>query len=124
MDALNSPHRADSRSRGHRPEAKKTAETREHSVHHLVVPALDLVVALHLVVDVYKRQTVDINKFGLQPRWVKSRSASSDIQVARMDTDRSPDQGRSDIPAPHVVPDVYKRQDRKWIGRRGFLTGH
>jgi Trk K+ transport system NAD-binding subunit len=45
-----------------------------------------------------------INKFGVQPRWVKSRSASSDIQMARMDEDRSPEQGRTDIPAPHVVP--------------------
>jgi ribonucleoside-diphosphate reductase alpha chain len=51
-----------------------------------------------------EKSTVDINKFGLQPRWVKSRSASSDIQVARMDSDRSPEQGRSDIPSPHVVP--------------------
>ena len=51
-----------------------------------------------------EKSTVDINKFGLQPRWVKNRSASSDIQVARMDSDRSPEQSRSDIPAPHVVP--------------------
>jgi len=51
-----------------------------------------------------EKSTVDINKFGLQPRWVKSRSASSDIQVARMNSDRSPEQSRSDIPAPHVVP--------------------
>ena len=51
-----------------------------------------------------EKSTVDINKFGLQPRWVKSRSASSDIQVARMDSDRSPEQGRTDIPTPHVVP--------------------
>ena len=51
-----------------------------------------------------EKSTVDINKFGLQPRWVKSRSASSDIQVARMASDRSPEQGRSDIPSPHVVP--------------------
>ncbi len=51
-----------------------------------------------------EKSTVDINKFGLQPRWVKNRSASSDIQVARMDSDRSPGQGRSDIPSPHVVP--------------------
>jgi ribonucleoside-diphosphate reductase alpha chain len=51
-----------------------------------------------------EKSTVDINKFGVQPRWVKSRSASSDIQMARMDEDRSPEQGRADIPAPHVVP--------------------
>ena len=51
-----------------------------------------------------EKSTVDINKFGLQPRWVKNRSASSDIQVARMDSDRSPGQSRTDIPSPHVVP--------------------
>jgi len=51
-----------------------------------------------------EKSTVDINKFGLQPRWVKNRSASSDIQVARMDSDRSPQQERGDIPSPHVVP--------------------
>jgi ribonucleoside-diphosphate reductase alpha chain len=45
-----------------------------------------------------EKSTVDINKFGVQPRWVKSRSASSDIQMARMDEDRSPEQGRGDIP--------------------------
>ena len=30
-----------------------------------------------------EKSTVDINKRGLQPRWMKSRSASSDIQIQR-----------------------------------------
>jgi ribonucleoside-diphosphate reductase alpha chain len=30
-----------------------------------------------------EKSTLDINRFGIQPRWMKSRSASSDIQVAR-----------------------------------------
>jgi ribonucleoside-diphosphate reductase alpha chain len=51
-----------------------------------------------------EKSTVDINKFGVQQRSSKHRSASSDIQMARMDLDRSPQQGRSDIPSPHVVP--------------------
>jgi ribonucleoside-diphosphate reductase alpha chain len=49
-----------------------------------------------------EKSTVDINKFGVQPRWVKSRSASSDIQLARMDEDRTLEEARPDIPAPHV----------------------
>jgi len=51
-----------------------------------------------------EKSTVDINKFGLQQRSSKHRSASSDIQMARMEQDRSPQQGRIDIPSPHVVP--------------------
>ena len=30
-----------------------------------------------------EKSTVDINKRGMQPRWMKSRSASSDIQIQR-----------------------------------------
>ena len=30
-----------------------------------------------------EKSTVDVNKFGVQPRWMKSKSASSDIHVAR-----------------------------------------
>ena len=30
-----------------------------------------------------EKSTVDINKFGLQPRWMKSKSASGDVQVDR-----------------------------------------
>jgi ribonucleoside-diphosphate reductase alpha chain len=49
-----------------------------------------------------EKSTVDINKFGVQPRWVKSKSASSDIQVARAE-----DPGESAaavIPEPHLLP--------------------
>ena len=30
-----------------------------------------------------EKSTVDVNKFGIQPRWMKSKSASGDIAVAR-----------------------------------------
>ena len=33
-----------------------------------------------------EQSTVDINKHGIQPRWMKSRSASSNIQLARPDS--------------------------------------
>jgi ribonucleoside-diphosphate reductase alpha chain len=45
-----------------------------------------------------EKSTVDINKFGVQPRWMKSKSASSDIAVNRAEGPQS------DAPAPHVVP--------------------
>ncbi|MCH2210869.1 MAG: ribonucleoside-diphosphate reductase subunit alpha [Fuerstiella sp.] len=52
-----------------------------------------------------EKSTVDVNKYGVQPRWMKHRSASSDITV-----DPGPDAGqRQDGPEeavarPHVVP--------------------
>ncbi len=33
-----------------------------------------------------EKSTLDVNKFGIQPRWMKSQSASSDIRVDRIDT--------------------------------------
>ncbi len=33
-----------------------------------------------------EKSTVDINKFGLQPKWMKNKSASGDVQVSREDT--------------------------------------
>jgi ribonucleoside-diphosphate reductase alpha chain len=49
-----------------------------------------------------EKSTVDINKFGVQPRWVKSKSASSDIQVNRADDPR--ETGADIVPAPHILP--------------------
>lgn len=55
-----------------------------------------------------EKSTVDINKRGLQPRWMKSRSASSDIQIQRDATVSElppapePSQGR---PAPSATED-------------------
>jgi ribonucleoside-diphosphate reductase alpha chain len=49
-----------------------------------------------------EKSTVDINKFGVQPRWVKSKSASSDIQVSRADDPR--ETGADIVPAPHILP--------------------
>ncbi len=30
-----------------------------------------------------EKSTIDVNKFGVQPRWMKSKSASSDVRVDR-----------------------------------------
>ncbi len=49
-----------------------------------------------------EKSTVDINKFGMQPRWVKARSASSEIQVARSEDPR--EAGAAIVPEPHIVP--------------------
>jgi ribonucleoside-diphosphate reductase alpha chain len=37
-----------------------------------------------------EKSTVDINKYGFQPRWMKSKSASSDISVARNLNEQQP----------------------------------
>lgn len=52
-----------------------------------------------------EKSTVDVNRYGVQPRWMKHKSASSDIAVARS----SDGHQRQDGPAtsavqPHVVP--------------------
>ena len=44
-----------------------------------------------------EKSTVDINKFGVQPRWMKSKSASSDIAVSRVEA------AQPEAPAPHVA---------------------
>jgi ribonucleoside-diphosphate reductase alpha chain len=49
-----------------------------------------------------EKSTVDINKFGVQPRWVKSKSASSDIQMNRGEDPR--EASAAVIPEPHMVP--------------------
>ncbi len=49
-----------------------------------------------------EKSTVDINKFGVQPRWVKSKSASSDIQMNRGEDPR--EAAAAVIPEPHMVP--------------------
>jgi ribonucleoside-diphosphate reductase alpha chain len=30
-----------------------------------------------------EKSTIDVNRFGIQPKWMKSRSSSSDIEVSR-----------------------------------------
>ncbi|MGH2548303.1 MAG: hypothetical protein ACRDHN_02880, partial [Thermomicrobiales bacterium] len=32
-----------------------------------------------------EKSTLDVNRYGIQPRWMKARSASSGVQVERMD---------------------------------------
>ncbi len=44
-----------------------------------------------------EKSTVDINKFGMQPKWMKNKSASGDFQVDR--------QCRSPRPAASTIPD-------------------
>ncbi len=43
-----------------------------------------------------EKSTVDINRYGVQPRWMKNRSASSDNEVARSEGTSTP------IPEPHI----------------------
>ena len=49
-----------------------------------------------------EKSTMDINKRGVQPRWMQSKSASSDVQVQRAEV--HPDTGNG--PAPVETPDV------------------
>jgi ribonucleoside-diphosphate reductase alpha chain len=37
-----------------------------------------------------EKSTTDINRRGLQPRWMKNKSASAEIRVARGDSDSAP----------------------------------
>lgn len=50
-----------------------------------------------------EKSTVDVNKFGVQPRWMKSKSASSEIQVARPEDDKTRPDSPSPVPTPHGV---------------------
>ena len=36
-----------------------------------------------------EKSTVDVNKFGIQPRWMKSKSNSSDIRIDRAHPDEA-----------------------------------
>ena len=45
-----------------------------------------------------EKSTVDINKFGVQPRWMKSKSASAEIAVNRVDS------AQPAVPAPAAAP--------------------
>ncbi len=47
-----------------------------------------------------EKSNADINSFGLQPRWMKSKSASSEIQVNRAED--APDSASEIVPAPHI----------------------
>jgi ribonucleoside-diphosphate reductase alpha chain len=58
-----------------------------------------------------EKSTVDVNKRGLQPRWMKSRSASADVEVERGDgapgSDAAPPAGSpsSDLPSCDIEDD-------------------
>ena len=52
-----------------------------------------------------EKSTVDVNKYGLQPRWMKNKSASGEIHVDRenyVETVRADEAGA--VGTPHVVP--------------------
>ena len=49
-----------------------------------------------------EKSTVDVNKYGVQPRWMKNKSASDDIHVEREGI--RADSGAVATLAPHVVP--------------------
>ena len=53
-----------------------------------------------------EKSTVDINKYGVQPRWMKNKSASSDIDVARTDDDLQRTDGpqAETVAPPHSLP--------------------
>ena len=53
-----------------------------------------------------EKSTVDVNKYGVQPRWMKNKSASDDIHVAReiVSDGLRTDTADADRNAPHVVP--------------------
>ncbi|MCH2203116.1 MAG: ribonucleoside-diphosphate reductase subunit alpha [Fuerstiella sp.] len=52
-----------------------------------------------------EKSTVDVNKYGVQPRWMKHRSASSDITVAaNQDKNQRQDGPAEGVGQPHVVP--------------------
>lgn len=43
-----------------------------------------------------EKSTVDINKYGFQPRWMKSKSASDDMSVARSTSEQQPHEALAD----------------------------
>jgi ribonucleoside-diphosphate reductase alpha chain len=45
-----------------------------------------------------EKSTVDVNRFGIQPKWMKNRSASSDVQVERAEPELASMQCRIDDP--------------------------
>lgn len=47
-----------------------------------------------------EKSTVDINKYGVQPRWMKSKSASSDIAVDRATEDQTAEAAEQSQPVP------------------------
>jgi ribonucleotide reductase alpha subunit len=47
-----------------------------------------------------EKSTLDVNRFGIQPRWMKSRSASSHVQISRTS---SPAPATPAPPAPQAV---------------------
>ncbi|MEZ6125520.1 MAG: ribonucleoside-diphosphate reductase subunit alpha [Planctomycetaceae bacterium] len=52
-----------------------------------------------------EKSTVDVNRYGVQPRWMKSKSASGEIQVDREGTaDSLRTHSAEAAPAPHSVP--------------------
>ena len=52
-----------------------------------------------------EKSTVDVNRYGVQPRWMKHKSASSEIAVTRSSDDHERQDGPVEsVAQPHVVP--------------------
>lgn len=47
-----------------------------------------------------EKSTVDVNRFGVQPRWMKNRSASGDIAIDRAAAGEDTDAGTEIMAAP------------------------
>ncbi|MEZ6093569.1 MAG: ribonucleoside-diphosphate reductase subunit alpha [Pirellulaceae bacterium] len=53
-----------------------------------------------------EKSTVDINKFGVQPRWMKNKSASADLKVARSGESATNSSEPQDFKMPEQQPEV------------------
>jgi ribonucleoside-diphosphate reductase alpha chain len=52
-----------------------------------------------------EKSTVDVNRYGVQPRWMKSKSASGDIAVDRSADDEQRHDGPEEpVGQPHAIP--------------------
>jgi ribonucleoside-diphosphate reductase alpha chain len=51
-----------------------------------------------------EKSTVDVNRYGVQPRWMKNKSASGDITVDRADGSQVRADAPEGGPAPHTAP--------------------
>ena len=53
-----------------------------------------------------EKSTVDVNRYGVQPRWMKNKSASDDIAIDRDSSAENlrTDAAALDVKSPHPVP--------------------
>ncbi|HEY4307606.1 MAG TPA: ribonucleoside-diphosphate reductase subunit alpha [Gemmatimonadaceae bacterium] len=53
-----------------------------------------------------EQSTVDINKRGIQPRWMRSKSASSNVQLARSESPAAPSATPESLPLPRAACNI------------------